>query len=99
MQEGAVVEVEELEELEELEEGPLPLEEAVEEVLEEGHLPLEEKPLEEDVEEVTEVVEMFLLLFLFNRDVSQLHQSYQEMLAPTDSLQKWSTNISKGSLR
>ena len=93
MQEGAVVEVEELEELEELEEGPLPLEEAVEEVLEEGHL-----PLEEDVEEVTEVVEMFLLLFLFNRDVSQLHQSYQEMLAPTESLQKWSTNISKGSL-
>jgi hypothetical protein len=95
MQEGAVVEVEEVEELEE---GPLPLEEAVEEVLEEGPLPLEEGPLEEAVEEVSEVVEMFLLLFLFNRDVSQLHQSYQEMLAPTISLQKWSTNISKGSL-
>ena len=95
-----MVEVEELEELEELEVGPLLLEEAVEEVLEAGHLPLEEGhlPLEEGVEEVTEVVEMFLLLFLFNRDVSQLHRSYQEMLAPTASLQKWSTNISKGSL-
>ena len=96
MQKGAVVEVEELEELEE---GPLPLEEAVEEVLEVGPLPLEEGLLEEAAEEVPEVVEMFLLLYRFNRDVSQLNQSYQEMLVPTESFRKWSSNIVKGSLR
>ena len=70
MQEGVVVEVEELEE------GPL----------EEGLL--EEGPLEEAVEEVLEeaVVEAMFLLFLFNGELFQMHQSYQETLAPTDNL-------------